>query len=485
MALIDDYEEHDGLALAELLRTGQVCQKELFETFLHRFEERNPRLNAVIEIFEEEMAEALSRESRQHPGSPVSQPFAGLPMLMKDLNVFVKGRVTSHGSAFFDGTPAAFDSVLTQRYREAGLVIAGRTTSPECGLSATTESKLYGATHNPWQQGISPGGSSGGAAAAVASGIVPFAHASDGGGSIRIPASACGLFGLKPTRGRIPYAPALGEGWNGMATMHVVTRSVRDSAALLDISHGYVAGDPYAAPHVGRPFLEEVTTEPRCLRIAFTTRSPLGLDLHPDCVAAVEHAAKLCAQLGHEIKEAMPVYDHALMSQHSSVVIQSHLLATLRAREQELGRAARDGELEAITLDMLEGAKALSAVDYAESQRAIHRISRELSSFWNEYDLYLTPTLGLPPLPHGEALFKAGDRIEDYGLKMATYTPFASLANVTGQPSMSVPLFWNQDDLPIGSCFTGAFGDEASLFQLAGQLEEQSPWFDRRPTLAV
>ena len=361
------------------------------------------------------------------------------------------------------------------------MLIAGRTNSPEFGLAPTTEPLLNGPTHNPWKLGVSSGGSSGGASAAVAAGIVPFAHASDGGGSIRIPASACGLFGLKPSRGRISPGPHLGDGWNGLSTSHVVSRSVRDSAALLDISHGYVLGDPYSAPSVKGTFLEAVKDGRKGLRIAFSTTNPIGLPVHEDCISAVHHAARLCESLGHIVEESAPLYDPASLSGASYGIIGPHILATIREVETQRGQPVGPDELEDTTQMMRGVALTQSGADYVDAQRAMHRVSRELAVFWQTYDVYLTPTLGGPPATHGTLQFETGMDYLEYGTTMSTYVPFTTLANVTGQPSISVPLSWNADELPIGVMFTGAYGAEETLFGLAGQLEVAQPWFDRVP----
>jgi Asp-tRNA(Asn)/Glu-tRNA(Gln) amidotransferase A subunit family amidase len=466
-----EYDSYDGLALAELIKTQQISSADIIDEMRNRIDALNPELNAVVQLFEDELKK-----------TPVSDAvFSGLPMLLKDLNIYCQGQFTRNGSRLPKGVPAAQDSELVKRYRKAGLIIAGQTNSPEFGLSPSTEPKLNGPTHNPWKKGISPGGSSGGAAAAIAAGIVPFANASDGGGSIRIPASACGLFGLKPSRGRISQAPYLGEGWNGFSTHHAITRSVRDSAALLDISQGYVAGDPYTAPQPAGSYLAECQQQPKPLKIAFNTLNPMGLPVDPDCIAAVQHAAALCESLGHNVEEAAPEFDAVELSISLYGIIGPHILATVRELEQQLGRSANDDELEELTRLMMATASEQSAEDYVKMQRSMHKITRQLAPFWQSYDLYLTPVIGMPPQAHGSLLYKSGDDYESYGITMATYSPFAGMANLTGQPSMSVPLYWNDKQLPIGVMFTVAYSDEATLFRLAAQLERQQPWFDRRP----
>ncbi|HXK26377.1 MAG TPA: amidase, partial [Myxococcota bacterium] len=323
------------------------------------------------------------------------------------------------------------------------------------------------------------GGSSGGAAAAVAAGIVPAAHASDGGGSIRIPASCCGLFGLKPSRGLIPFGPDVGEGWSGMSTAHAVTRSVRDSAALLDAVAGADLGAPYAAPPRQRPFFEEVGAKPGRLRIALQTRSFNGSDTHPDCVAAARDAAALCRSLGHEVVEAELAIDGATFGRASQVIIAANLHASVQDRLKELGREIRDDDLETGTRAMFEAAAGADAAEYARSLRVIHALGRQVSRFLETRDLLLTPTMGTPPLPLGRLALTnpSVDFLRDL-LQTVGYT---QLFNASGHPAMSVPLHWNAAGLPIGVQFTGRFGDEATLFRLAAQLEQARPWFARRP----
>jgi Asp-tRNA(Asn)/Glu-tRNA(Gln) amidotransferase A subunit family amidase len=469
--VFEEYDRYDGLGLAELIARGELSREELLGEMRTRVAERNPALNAIVELYEDELDRKPSGEG----------PLAGLPMFLKDLNVYARGHVTANGCRALKHQVADRDSALVRRYREAGLVIAGRTNSPEFGLAPTTEPLLNGPTHNPWRAGVSSGGSSGGASAAVAAGIVPFAHASDGGGSIRIPASACGLFGIKPTRGRVSAAPHAGEGWNGLSLHHVVSRSVRDSAVLLDIAHGAEPGDPYAAPSVEGSFFDATQRAPGTLRIAFSSANPRGLPVHADCEAAISEAARLCESLGHQVEEAWPDYDHDALAGASYGIIGPHIEATIQEIEAKLERPVKDDELEHITSMMRVVAQQQSASEYVAAVRTMHRISREIALFWQRYDVLLTPTLGLPPQPHGRLGFDEGDDYEAFGELMATYVPFSNAANLTGQPSMSVPLHWNEDGLPIGAMFTGAFGDEARLFSLAAQLEEAAPWFDRRP----
>lgn len=409
--------------------------------------------------------------------------FTGVPFLLKDLHLLLKDTVTPYGSALFrDSAPAAHNSTLTQRYLDAGLVIFGKTNSPEFGLAGTTEPRLYGPTRNPWNLAHSPGGSSGGAAAAVAAGILPFANASDGGGSIRIPAAACGLFGMKPSRGRTPMGPDRGEGWAGMSIAHVVSRSVRDSAAVLDATAGDAPGDPYAAPAQKQPYLQELGAPTGVLRIAFNTKRPNGTQSHPDVVKAVEEAAKLCAALGHHVEEAAPAFEPEKMSQHQATIVGANVALTLRQRAAALGRDIAPDEVERITWLIARAAAGRSSTDYAEATLFMHRLGRQMAVFHETYDVYLSPTLSLPPVELG----KLDMMTEDVGayLRLSTdYMPGTAPFNMTGQPSMSVPLHWNEAGLPVGTMFTGRYGDEATLFRLAAQLEEARPWAAKRPAL--
>ena len=470
----DEYESYDALGLAALVQRGELKPRELIEVALAQCERRNPAVNAVvIPMFD---------EARRVAEAPPAGPFRGVPFLVKDLYALYPGVRTTNGSRLFADHVPDHENELVGRYRRAGLVIFGKSASPEFGITTTTESALFGRTRNPWSLGHSAGGSSGGAAAAVAAGIVPAAHASDGGGSVRIPASCCGLFGLKPSRGRIPFGPDAGEGWSGMSTAHAVTRSVRDSAALLDVVQGADLGAPYAAPPRERPYLAEVGAPPGRLRIALQTRSFNGSDTHPDCVAAARDAAKLCAELGHEVEEAELEVDAAAFGRASQVIIAANLRASVQDRLQELGRELRADDLEPATRAMYEAAAGADAAEYARAIRVIHGLGRQMSRFLVSRDLLLTPTLGTPPLPLGRlALTNPSVEFLRDLLQTIGYT---QLLNASGHPAMSVPLCWNPAGLPIGVQFVGRFGDEATLFRLATQLEQARPWFARRPALA-
>ena len=356
----------------------------------------------------------------------------------------------------------------------------GKTNTPEFGILPTAEPHFFGPTRNPWNTAHSAGGSSGGSAAAVASGMVPMAHGNDGGGSIRIPASCCGLFGLKPTRGRNPLGPDIGEAMGGLVMEHALTRSVRDSAALLDATAGPDVGDPYWAPPPTRPFLQEVGADPGRLRIAFSFETPAGTPVHPDCVAAVRDAAKLCADLGHHVEEAAPVINAEQITQAFVAVFTAGAAMTVDAMALLSGRTPTPDQVEPLTWAIHQMASGQSAPSYLLAQTVLHRIGRDVARFMVDYDVWLTPTLAEPPLPLG-TLESTPDNPLAGLMRSASYVPYTPICNITGQPAMSAPLYWGGDNLPIGSHFMARFGDEATLFRLAAQLEEARPWAERRP----
>ncbi|MCA0239852.1 MAG: amidase [Proteobacteria bacterium] len=470
-----DYEAHDGLGLAALLRRGEVSAPELLQAAIERIEARNPALNAVVTPLFDAARAAVAQ------GLP-DGPFRGVPFLVKELVASVAGTATTFGSRLYSHNTAAADSEIVARYRRAGLVIVGKTNSPEFGLSPTTESLLYGITRNPWRADLAPGGSSGGAAAAVAAGLVPAAHATDGGGSIRIPASACGLFGLKPTRARITAGPEGGEGLSGLAVQHVVSRSVRDSAALLDATAGPLPGDPYTAPPPRRPWLAEVGADPGRLRIAFARRAPGGVPLHPHCVAAVDDAAALCRSLGHEVEEASPDFDAEALARAFRQAFAANTDANIRRATG--GARPRPDQVEPLSAALAEEGRRLSAADLVAALHAMHRQGRRLAAFFERYDAWLTPTLAQPPLPIGHFDIRSSD-VDAWFDRLLAFLPFTYPFNASGQPAASLPLFWSPDGLPIGVQFAARAGDEALLFRLAGQLERARPWFGRRPVVGV
>lgn len=472
MAGIGEYERFDALGLAELVRAGEVTPGELVQEAISRTEAINPTINAVVtELYDE----ALDAASRSVPQGLL----AGVPFLIKDL-AYVKGARCSFGSRLFGDFVPDHDAELVRRYRDAGLLIFGKTNTPEVGLAATTEGVFLGTCRNPWNTEFTPGGSSGGAGAAVAAGILPAAHATDGGGSIRIPASCCGLVGLKPTRARNPLGPDIAEGWGSMSTAHVVTRSVRDSAAFLDIAQGAALGDPYCAPPAEGSYLEAHRAEPQRLRIAMDLNAVTGAKVDAACVEAVERAAKLCEDLGHTVEEASPDYDRPTFSQATGTIVAANVAHTIYSRAQALGKEPTLDEVERLTLRTAEGGRAIPAHVYVRAMGAIHQTGRILAAFCEHYDVMLTPTLVSPPVPIGWLNPNMED-LDTYSERFGKFWGFTNLHNATGQPAISLPLHWTEDGLPVGVQFAAAFGNELMLLRLARQLEQAAPWFDKRP----
>lgn len=469
--------DHDALGLAELVRTRQVSASELLESAIAQAEKHNPRYNFMAHKLYERARAAVAVTKGVPDG-----PFQGVPWLVKDLNTHIAGEPTEQGSRYYKGNRATVTSELVKRHERAGLVIFGKTTTPEFGLTATTESKLYGLTRNPWDPTRIAGGSSGGAAAAVAAGVLPAAHATDGGGSIRIPASCCGLFGLKPSRGRVPMGPPRTEGWGGMSTHHAVTRSVRDSAALLDATHGLEPGSRYGAPTPERPYLEEVRRDPGRLRIALNLTPMMGTPIDPEVVAATRAAAALCEKLGHVVEEAAPKLDAGAIGKATFAIISSSIVADVNARAALTGIKPGLDVLEAATLAYYQMGLKTTGADYAQANNDLQAAAMSVAAFMTDYDILLSPTVASPPLPLGT--ISLSQDVQDYFRAITAYIPFSGLQNQTGQPSMSVPLAMSKAGLPIGIMFSARYGDEATLFRLAGQLEQAAPWRNRRPKLA-
>ncbi len=463
-----EYRKHDALSLAELVKTKQVTPEELLNTALARAAQVNPKINAIILDHE-----GVARKQLKD-GLPQG-PLTGVPYLLKDLGAQLKGTVTTGSLNLYRETVAQADTTFVERCRQAGLVIFGKTHSPELGLSPSSESRMFGATRNPWNLDHIAGGSSGGAAAAVAAGIIPTAHATDGGGSIRIPAACCGLFGLKPTRARTPMGPKRGEGWGGASIAHVVSRSVRDSAAFLDATAGAAPGDPYAAPAQARPFLDEVKAAPGRLRIAFSTTPPIPTPVHPDAIAAVKDAAKLCESLGHIVEEATPAINGMEIMAAQGVVISANVAFTVDEAAEALGRKARPEDVERATWFRVENARKTDSSAYARAMNTLHYLGRTVATFMENYDVFLQPTVAQPPLKIGVLNMDRTD-IGEMFRELISFVPYTGIYNLTGQPSANIPLHWNAAGLPIGTMFTARFGDEASLFRLAAQLEQARPW---------
>jgi len=484
-----EYDDLDATALAAMVAQGKVTAGELLEAAVERIELRNPRLNAVV-------ARLFNRARKRVDDLP-DGPLKGVPFLVKDLKLKIAGTVTTNSSKLSAHTVAKRSSVLAERYEAAGLQVLGKTNTPEFGIMGITEPALRGPCRNPWNPDHTPGGSSGGSGAAVAARMVPVAHGGDGGGSIRIPASACGLFGLKPTRGRVTMAPFTGEAWGGFVQEHVLARSVRDSALLLDVADGPTPGEPYAAPAKARPWVDEVGADPGKLRVAFTTDPLFAGEAHPDCTAAVESAARLLEELGHEVVEGRPRFDREGMVRAYFITVAAGVAAFVDATAREAGKKAKARDFEPGTwLLALIGWKT-SAAELVAAQQLMQRNARDVAELFESHDLLLTPTLARPPAQVGELTLSKGEamqvelirRMPAKGLldlamdKMGggklAYTPNTQLFNATGQPGASLPLHWNDAGLPIGVQLVGGFGGEATLFRIAAQLEQARPWVSR------
>jgi amidase len=465
----------DATAQADLVRRKEVKPIELVNAAIERIERLNPTINAVITPMYDLAVKTAS-------GPLPDGPFSGVPFLLKDLIAAYGGVRFTFGSALLRDFVIDHDSELVARHKRAGLIVLGKTNLPEVGILPTTEPHAFGPTRNPWNTAHSSGGSSGGSAAAVASGMVPMAHGTDGGGSIRIPASCCGVFALKPTRGRNPLGPDTGEAMGGLVMEHALTRSVRDSAALLDATSGPDLGDPYWAPPPARPFLQEVGADPGKLRIALSFEPPTGTPVHPDCVAAVREAAKLCADLGHHVEEAAPAINAEQITQAFMAVFTAGATETADAMALLSGRTLTEDQVEPLTWAVCQMARGQNAPSYLLAHTVLHRIGRDVARFMVDYDVWLTPTLAEPPLPLGTLESTPENPLAGL-MRSASYVPYTPICNITGQPAMSVPLYWNSDGLPIGTHFMGRFGDEATLFRLAAQLEKARPWAERRPPL--
>lgn len=474
---MSDYGDYDGLGLAELVRNKDVQPSELVEEAIARSERLNPKLNFVV--FKD-----YERARRTAQGGLPKGPFAGVPFYLKDILAFAEGMPTRQAARFMPPIPWPHDSVLTARYRKAGLVILGKTNVPEFGLVPTTESKLYGPARNPWNTAHSTGGSSGGSAAAVAARVVPLAHANDGGGSIRIPASCCGLVGLKPTRARITYAPDFGDVIDGLANDHVVTRSVRDSAAALDATAGCLEGDPYWAPEPPKSYLDAIAAKPKRLRVAFSTRKLDGGALHPDCVAAIRAAAALCESLGHIVEEASPDLDQDALIPAFMAFWSANLASGIDYVAKLTGQTPTADAFEGLTWGLYEAGKTVMASDYLQAKNAMQSAARAAAKFHQTYDIWLASTLATPPVTLGTFDMEERDPQKSFA-PLIDYIPFTAMQNVTGQPAINLPLAWNAAGLPIGTHFVARYGDETTLLQLAAQLEEAAPWAQRRPNLEV
>ena len=473
----EDYGTHDALGLAELVAKGEVTPAELLETALARVDAVNPRINAIANLAVDAATAAI--------GQGLSEgPFRGVPFLLKDLGAAAIDYPSHLGSRLFKNTRYHVDSALVERLKRAGLNVIGRTTSPELGVGPITEAKVYGGpTRNPWNLDHTPGGSSGGSGAAVAAGVIPAAHGSDGGGSIRIPAASSGLFGLKPTRARLPAGPLVGEGWAGMAIDGFLTRSVRDSAALLDAVVGPDLGAPYHAPPLKQSFGKAIEKPPARLKIAFSFKRFTGGSVHPDCQDALRKTARLLEDLGHHVEEADPEIDIMPLMEAWVRIAGCGTALAVKNKVKERGQPLDPDEVEGITRGALKLAETVSGADYLEAVHTVHRFGREMAGFFEPYDLLMTTTLAEPPAKVGRFAPDTEDfvahRLGPDGI--LPYSPFTAAFNASGQPAMSVPLHWNAAGLPIGVHIAGRFGADETLMALAAELEAAAPWFDKRP----
>jgi amidase len=488
-----DYKQYDALGLAELISRKEVSAAEVLEAAISRADAVNPSINAIVHTMYGKAREAV------HSKLP-DGPFSGVPFLMKDLELSLAGEPMRSGCVGMKHYTPRTDSYAVQRMKQAGLVIFGKTNTPEFGVTPYTEPALFGPTRNPWNTAFSPGGSSGGSAAAIASGIVPMATAGDGGGSIRIPASACGLFGLKPSRGRISLGPEHGEAWSGLVASFALSRTVRDSAAFLDVLHGPEPGDPYIIKAPERPYLEEINRNPGKLRIAYSIQHPFEEKIDPECLTAINNTVALLQSLGHEVEEIPLPYGEDILTKTFFMLV-GDVAADIKAMGKLRGKPFKkeDVELNTWLLNLL--GKAYRASDVVTAHQEWNTISRRFGEIHRTYDLWMCPTLSRPPISIGalqnSALetfalkagiqlglvkyFKGTKIVEIIAKRTFSYIPYTPIANMTGQPSMSVPLHWSANGLPIGVMFTGRMCEEDLLIRLAAQLEQAHPWKDRRP----
>jgi amidase len=474
-----EYAQFDGLGLAELVRAGQVSRREMVRTFTSAVEKVNPRLNAVIDVYSD-LVEDPERGGFQ------DGPFAGVPFLRKDLGAAEAGRLQEYGSRIAQGFIPDGDSFLTKRFKRAGLMILGRSAIPEFALSSSTETVVHGETHNPWAPNLMAGGSSGGAAAAVASGIVPMAHASDGAGSIRIPASCCGLVGLKVSRGRVTQGPELGEGLSGLAVEFILSRSVRDAAAMLDAVSDPAPGDPFVIRQPEKSYLAAVGVPlTESLRVGYCVQPWTDYPVADEVVEGVKAVAAQCERMGHTVEEVRFSYD---FNEYIRALTQAWAPSTAdgaRFFAERFGREISSEYLEPVTLSMVELGRRLDVAELMRSFEVFNRLRRKSGVLFEEFDLLLTPTLGLPPQPLGKySQDKDMDAIQFFAL-CDDIGQFLPLFNITGQPAISLPLWWSEEGLPLGMQFVGRFGEEETLIRVASAFEDDMPWRNRIPAVHV
>lgn len=473
-----NFETNDATALAAMVRAGETSAGELLDIALAQVAARNPALNAVVLVQEQ----AARRNIAQ--GLPQG-PFTGVPFLLKDLGAEAMDFPSHNGSMLLRNTHYTYDSAIFDRLRRSGLVTFGRTTSPEGGIGVATEAAVYGGpTRNPWNLDHTSGGSSGGAGAAVAAGLVPVAHGSDGGGSVRIPASNCGLFGFKATRGRFPDGPVFGEGWAGMAIDGFLTRSVRDAAGLMDACAGPDLGAPYVAPAMQHGYLAAIARPPKRLRIALCPTFFTGEAVHPECRQAVEHTGLLLQSLGHEVGLARPDdADHFGMMQAWTTIVACGTALGVKNALTYFGRTLEPDDLEGVSRGAITYAARISGADYLQAVGKIHSFGRQMAGFFEAWDILVCPTLSEPPAKIGRFAHMTEDfegfRIGPEGV--FAYSPFCAAFNASGQPGASVPLHWTELGLPVGVHLAAGFGEDETLIALCRELEQAQPWFGRRP----
>ena len=488
---IPEYDDLDATALSGLIQRKELSPSEVLEAAIERAEARNPKLNAIVTpLFER----ARERAERLPKG-----PLYGVPFLLKDLKAQLKGTPTSNGTRLMKGKVATETSIIAARFEASGVQTIGKSNSPEFGIMGVTEPEIWGPCRNPWDLSRTPGGSSGGASSAVSARIVPIAHAGDGGGSIRIPASACGLFGIKPTRGRVSMAPFLGEGWGGFVQENVVSRSVRDAELCLDQIDLPTLGEPYAAPHKEKPWVEHLHAPTRRLKVAFTTGALYGDHTHPECARAVEEAAELMSSLGHELVEATPPFNRDELVEAYFYTVASGTARFVEDTASYVGRKPRPKDFEAATWLLAQIGWKCDASTLVKAQQTMQRASRGVAEFFDQHDLFLSPVHAEPPIKIGELTPSKSERLQlavvralntkglldkvldTLGANALSRTPNTQLFNQTGQPAMSVPLYWTPEGLPLGVQLATSFGGEGLLFQVATELEEARPWVQMRP----
>jgi len=472
MSSFSEYESYDAIGLAELIATRDVTAVEVLEAAIARCEVRNPALNAVVlELY------AHGREMAASDLPP--GPLAGAPYLIKDLGAAIAGTPTTGGSKFMTDVVPDADSETVKRLKNAGMAIFGKTNTCEFGMSITCEPQLYGPTKNPWNDDVTPGGSSGGAASAVAARILPAAHASDGFGSIRVPASCCGLVGMKPTRGRNSFSPGLGERMGGIVAEHTVSISVRDHAAILDATAGPAPGDPYFAPPPDRPFLDEVSTDPGKMRIAFSYGGATGAECDGEHRRVLDETLNVLVNLGHDVEEADPPIVNDEMQDVFRTLMASNAAQTIRLHPTK-GRLPQEGEVERVVAATAAKGEAVSGYDVFLAQGQMHAVGRRMATFHETYDVLMTPGLGHMP-PRLGWLDMMMEDADEYWDRVAAFSPYTVWFNLTGQPAISLPVGATAEGFPVSVQVVARFADEASLFRLSGQLETAMPWRDRRP----